>query len=145
MALEIKKPYGKHQRQRFDTGRDSRTKQSFREESDINNIMAKYIKTGVLTHMAENAPQYVDLPESIDYQEALNMTIAAGEAFDSLPGSIRERFDNNAVAFLQFMEDENTLEEQVELGLRERVSEVVEPVLDPPASTPEEPAVPPPE
>lgn len=144
MAVLIKKPYAKHERQRFDTGSDSRAKQSFKDESDINNIMAKYLKTGVLDYVKENAGQYLDLPEGMDYQSAMNITIAAGEAFDNLPGSIRKRFDNNAVEFLDFMNDEDTLEEQVELGLREKMPEEVEPPLDP-MDQPAEPAAPPPE
>lgn len=142
MALVIKKPYGRHERQRFDTGTESRTKQSFKDESDINLIMAKYLKTGVLEHVKKNPGQYLDLPEGLDYQNALNIVIAAGEAFDKLPGNVRQRFDNNAVAFLEFMNDEDTIEEQLELGLREEIV-VVEPPLEEPASPVEEPQAPP--
>lgn len=141
--VKIRKPYERRERVGFDTGDDSRAKQSFKDESDINNIMAQYMRTGVITHMKENEGQYIDLPEGVDYQSALNMVIAAGEAFDSLPGSVRQRFQNNAVEFLDFMDDPDNIEESVELGLREREAPVIEPILDPPASPPEEPAVPP--
>lgn len=125
----IKKPYDKSVRQRFDTGTDSRTKQSFRDESDINNIMDKYMKTGVMDYVKENPGQYIDLPDVMDYQNSMNLVIAAGEAFDGLPGTVRKRFENNAVQFLEFMHDPDMMEESVELGLRERVPD--EPVLDP--------------
>lgn len=140
--VEIRKPYGKSTRQRFDTGEVSRTKQSFKDESDINFIMKKYLKTGVITHMRDNPGMFVDLPETLDYQEALNIVHEAGVMFDELPGSVRKRFNNSAVEFLDFMNDEVNLEESIELGLRVEEEEI-EPVLDPPASPVEEPAAPP--
>lgn len=100
----------------------------------------------MIDHVRDNPGQFVDLPEVMDYQEALNVVIKAGEAFDELPGNIRRRFDHNAVEFLQFMNDPENFDESVELGLREVIEPVVvDPVLDPPASPPEEPAAPPPE
>ena len=36
------------------------TKQSFKDECDINKIMAKFQKTGALNHYAKHAPQYGD-------------------------------------------------------------------------------------
>lgn len=116
------------------------TKQSFQDESNINTIMQKYVKTGVIDYVKDHPGNFVDLPLVEDYQAALNVVIKAGEAFDELPGSVRRRFENNAVGFLEFMDDPEKMEESVELGLRERI-EVVEPVLDPPATPPEEPAL----
>lgn len=146
MAIVIKKPYASRTRVPFDTGSDSRAKQSFKEESDINTIMAKYMKTGVLEHVKENAGQYMDLPVGVDYQASMNIVIAAGEAFDSLPGSVRRRFENNAVQFLEFMDDPEMIEESVEIGLRERMpDEVIEPMLDPLEPPAEIPAEAPPE
>lgn len=104
----------------------SRAKQSMKDECDINNILRQYQKTGVIEHVRQNQGQYVDLPETPDYQEAMNIVIAAGEAFDGLPGSVRQRFDNNAEAFLTFMDNEENFEESVELGLRERIEEDLE-------------------
>jgi len=113
---------------------ESRAKQSMKDECDINNILRQYQKTGVINHVRDNPGQYVDLPEVPDYQEALNIVIAAGEAFDSLPGSVRQRFNNDAATFLEFMDEENNYDESVELGLREpeeeEEPEIVEPVVE---------------
>lgn len=97
----------------------SMAKQSMKDECDINNILKQYQKTGVIEHVKENAGRFVDLPDVPDYQEALNIVIAAGEAFDNLPGSVRQRFNNDAVAFLDFMDNDENVDESVELGLRE--------------------------
>lgn len=135
-SLLIRKPYGPRYRLPFDTGSVSRTKQSFQDESDINNILKKYLKTGVMEHVRENEGQYIDLPEVPDYQEALNIVIRGREAFDSLPGSVRERFQNNAEDFLGFMNDPANMEESVELGLRELPEVDEEPPVEPPTAEP---------
>lgn len=129
-AIKIRKPYERHPRVTIDTGTVSRVKQSFKDETDINAIMARYIKTGVLDHIKENPGIYADLPVGADYQEALDIVIAAGEAFDELPGTVRRRFQNNAVQFLEFMDDPEMVEESYELGLRIK-EVVVEPPLEP--------------
>lgn len=138
----IRKPYVYYGRLTYETGEVSRTKQSFKAEADINTIMKKYVRDGVIDHVRDNPGQFVDLPEVLDYQEALNVVIKAGEAFDELPGNIRRRFDHNAVEFLEFMNDPEKVEESIELGLRE-IIEPDEPVLEPPATPPEEPEAPP--
>ena len=77
----------------FPKGED-RTKQSFKEECDINNIMARYVKTGVLEFAARHQPQYGDFT-GYDFQTAQD-TVAKGKTmFAELPAQIRERFENS--------------------------------------------------
>jgi len=134
--LLIKKPYDKSIPHLMGEPGKSRAKQSMKDECDINNILRQYQKTGVIEHIRENQGQYIDLPEVPDYQEAMNIVIAAGEAFDSLPGSVRQRFDNNAEAFLSFMDDEANLDESVELGLREKIEDIPEITVEETSTTP---------
>lgn len=95
----------------------SRAKQSFRDECDINTIMAKYQKTGLIEHVNKFEGGYGDLPSADDYQSALNMAIEAKEAFGSLPSSIRNKFENDPEQFLAFVEDPDNSEELIEMGL----------------------------
>lgn len=137
--LKIRKPYEASIPAPMAEPGQSMAKQYMKDECDINNILRQYQKTGVINHVKENQGQYVDLPQTIDYQEALNIVIGAGEAFDNLPGSVRQRFNNDASAFLEFMDDEKNMDESYELGLREREYEEPEemeivdlPLEDPP-------------
>jgi phage internal scaffolding protein len=102
----------------------SRAQQHFREQCDINTIMSKYRKTGVLSHITAQMPTYLDLVSdeaitgaAVDYQTALNMVIAAGNAFDALPAQVRKRFDNDPAKFLEFADDPANRDELVSLGL----------------------------
>lgn len=97
----------------------SLTKQSFKDECDINNIVSKFAKTGVLEHVALSKPQFGDFLGVSDYQTALNQVLEAEDAFDALPAKVRARFHNQPVEFLEFCADEKNHDEMVELGLIE--------------------------
>jgi len=85
----------------FETGEVSVTKQSFKEECDINNILRQYQMTGVIGHINEAEPRYADLPDAVDYQDALHQVQAAEAAFYRLPKQVRERYGNDPAGLLQ--------------------------------------------
>ncbi len=117
----------------------SMTKQSFAQESEINNIMAKYEKTGVIDHVKNNA-FYADMPAGLEYQMALQMTIDAEVAFNSLPANVRREFDNDPFKFLEFVEDPDNVERMAELGLITPPEPEIPPKADP--GGPPDPAAP---
>ena len=94
----------------------SLTKQSFKNECNINKIMDKFQKSGAISHYASNSPSYGDATQA-DLQDALNIVADANTMFEELPSSIRKKFDNDAGEFLNFVQDEKNLEEMRELGL----------------------------
>lgn len=95
----------------------SLTKQSFAKESDINFIMAKYQKTGLIDHVCKYEGTYGDFLAVVDYQSSLNAVINAQEEFNSLPSSLRARFSNDPAQFLQFVNDDSNREEAIKIGL----------------------------
>lgn len=99
----------------------SLTKQSFKDEANINNIMARYEKTGVVDNVMVNPGQYGDFSEVTTYQESLNKIYEAQVMFDSLPAQIRAKFENDPVLFVEFCSDENNHEKLVEMGLAQKV------------------------
>jgi len=93
------------------------TKQSFRDECDINNIMKKYRRTGVLPTLIKENPMWGDFSNPVDFQEAQNIVIKAVEQFQSLPAHVRERFNNSPEKFLEFTHKKENREEMGRLGL----------------------------
>lgn len=91
-------------------------KQSFKDECDINTIMAKYIRSGVLDFVAKHEPRYGDCTGQ-DFQEAKLLVAGAMSMFQDLPAAVRARFDNDPGAFLDFIDDPDSREEARELGL----------------------------
>lgn len=98
----------------------TRTKQSFKAECDINNILQQYSATGMIKHIRNEQARYADLPDEVDFQSAMNTVIQAEAAFASLPSKVRNRFHNDPQEFLAFMADPKNKDEAIELGLVNR-------------------------
>lgn len=94
----------------------SQTKQHFAEECDINNIMERYEKTGVLPE-ATRQLLYGDFSDVGSFQEAQDIVLLGRAQFDALPARVRDRFGNDPAKFLAFCEDESNRDEMITLGL----------------------------
>lgn len=105
----------------------SLTKQSMKDECDINLILAKYQRTGIIDFAAKQEPRYGDA-SAVDFQQALNVVIRANEMFAELPSSMRKRFQNSPEEFMAFVDDPENVEESIRLGIR------TAPVVSPAAS-----------
>jgi phage internal scaffolding protein len=94
----------------------SLTQQQFKEESDINNIVDRFMKTGHLPDPA-SMPQYVDYEGVFDFQSAMNVVRQADENFMRMDAKVRARFHNSPQEFLEFFADPANSDEAVRLGL----------------------------
>lgn len=94
------------------------TQQSAAAEADINNIVARYQKTGILPEIARQGV-FGDVSGIPDYQTALNIVQDAEEAFKALPSPLRARFNHNPGELLDFLQNEQNRAEAVALGLLE--------------------------
>lgn len=86
-------------------------------DCDINNIMAKYQRTGALDSYRERQPIYGDFSNVPDYREACQIVLDAEDVFMSLPADLRKRFDNDPAEYLNFCSDPNNRDEMLSLGL----------------------------
>lgn len=142
--IPFKTAYGRTDRVTFTCDPKSLTHQSMAPECDINKIMLKWQKTGVVEHVTEFGGQYGDftnLPQ--DYQASMNAVIAAETMFQTLPSSLRKRFDNNPGAFLDFVSDKKNKEELEKLGLAKKpqadLIDLIDDITPNPAKKIEEP------
>lgn len=96
----------------------TRTQQQFKEQCDVNNIMAKYKKTGSITHI-RNAQEgvYMDLTEIPDLLTARLQLQQAETAFLSIPATIRNKFENDPVKLISFLSNPQNHQEAISLGL----------------------------
>lgn len=117
MTIEIRSIYdGKNPDQGIKCGK-SHTKQEFKEECDINNILKRYENDGLLPDMIKVDPQYGDFSNVASYQEACNITIKAQEQFLALSAKVRAKFNHDPAEMLAFVANPKNKEELVELGL----------------------------
>ena len=108
-------------------GGKSMTDPQYKDECDVNKILAKY--GCIPDHMKRATPlSYGDVSECGDFGEMLEKVRHGQEKFMELPSDVRARFGNDPVAFFDFVSDERNLEEMVKLGLAvKKESEVVAP------------------
>lgn len=98
----------------------TKTQQQFAQEVDINTIVARAVKTGMLGDpMSINARQAIfgDFSEVGSYHACLNRVMAAQGAFMQLPADLRASFDNDPGKLMEFMGNPANKDKAIELGL----------------------------
>ena len=117
MTIKIRRPYD-GERVRVTAPEDpvSMTKQSHKEECDINNIVDSFQSTGVVTHLNRHQPQYGAI-DGTDFKTAMDIVTGAQSMFNELPSGVRNRFKNDPAAFLDFVSDPENVAELQTLGL----------------------------
>lgn len=113
----FKMPYEARDRVQSENDLPSLAVQSCKDECDINQILKKYMKTRLMTHVNQNQGNYGDFTSVQDYRSSLDQVMAAQEMFDSLPSNVRKRFENDPAEFLTFVGDPSNLQEAKDLGL----------------------------
>lgn len=102
--------------------KETLTQQQFKEESDINTIVEKFMRSGETPPPIE-WPDQVEFMETFDYQTAMNVTVKARESFMELPAKARARFENDPQRFMEFMENPDNQDEAIKLGMAVRRAE----------------------
>jgi len=125
--------YGKHERHQIHFSAPSKAKQSFKDECNINRIMASYEKTGLLNHVNRHQGDYGDFVGYDDYHASLNQIREAQDMFEQIPSAIRAKFSNDPANFLRFVQDPKNSDELVKMGLAS------EKATDPPTTPPAKP------
>lgn len=94
----------------------SKTQQNFRDTVNVNTIMKKAHKTGVLPVLGD-IPHFADYSNVTDYQDSLNKVMAIDVLFAELPSGVRTKFGNDPDAILKFLNDPKNDAEARKIGL----------------------------
>ena len=97
-------------------GEVSLTKQSFKDECDINVIVRRFGLTGEIPGDFQT-PVSGDFRGLPDFRGALDMVRAAEAAFLELPAELRKRFGHDPQQLMEFLEDGRNKDEAIKLGL----------------------------
>lgn len=81
-----------------------------KDDCDINNILEKYRRTGVVNHLNKYGEQYGDFT-NIDYQTAQNQVATVNSMFADLPAQERARFNHNPEQFLEFIAQQSNVDD----------------------------------
>ena len=129
---QFKTAFGKKPPVKAHVGEGSTVQQQFKESTDINNIMKKYEKDGVLLHVNRYQGAYGDFTVLPDFQTAMHKMMDAQDMFMTLPASIRKKFNNDPGEFVEFATDPENQDQLRELGLAPKVKPGEEPKQEQP-------------
>ena len=102
---------------------DGRTKQAFKDQTDINKMLKKAQTTGSLAHL-QKYPEavYGEFNGEFDLLTAHGMIDKANVIFADAPSEVRAEFDNDPLKFVQFCGDPANNDK-----LRELLPKIAEP------------------
>lgn len=83
---------------------DGKTKQAFKDETDINQIMKRAQVTGTISHINKYEARYGDFA-GFDFLQNQIMTAQAQTIFDDLPPELRNEFHNSPGEFFEYVND----------------------------------------
>lgn len=93
------------------------TQQNFKDSCDINHMMKKYQKTGILGDPNRPMPRFGDFSGGSDFHEMNTKVVRAFQDFNDLPGKVKAYFRNDPGELIEFLADESNREEAIKLGL----------------------------
>lgn len=120
MSVTIRSSFSPQLRVPLENTEPSLTKQSFRDECDINNILRRYKKQVSVDFFQANAGyfqgRFEDVSDVPDYQAALHQIDEAKAVFGAMPAILRRRFGNDPAELLDFVTNSANREEAISLG-----------------------------
>lgn len=107
--MKILNAYDKSQGQVHPKCGKTMTEQHHKKACDINTIMARYQKTGLVDHVNRHSGSYGDATGA-DFKAAQDLVATHKSIFEELPAQIRAEYDNDVAIYL----DDVATEEGVE-------------------------------
>lgn len=90
--------------------KEGKTEQHHGKTVNINRIIAKYQKTGLIDHIATYEAVYADV-SGADFQQAMNTVINAENMFADLPAPIRDYYGGDPAVFLDAVQTDEGVQE----------------------------------
>ncbi len=109
---------------------DGRTKQSFKDETDIQKIMARADRAGTISHLEKFEGVYADYSD-FDFFEQTQKLTRGREIFDELPAELRQEFGQSPAKFFAYVNDPANLGE-----LQKKLPALAKPGKQLPATSP---------
>jgi phage internal scaffolding protein len=104
---------------------ESKVRPEFKDEMDLNNILKKY-QSRDIPEALKRQGVFADYSSFKDLGQHLENIQSVQERFDLLPSATREKFQNDPVQMLDFLQDSNNDAESVKLGLKPNINSTLD-------------------
>jgi phage internal scaffolding protein len=115
--MEFRSAYGEKIKVQIECEYPGKTIQSMKDSTDVNRIVDRFTKTGVLQHVNKIQGIFGDVSEIGAMQDVIKRQMEAEAAFLQLPAKVRAKFENEPENLLLWISDEDNYKEAVSLGL----------------------------
>lgn len=95
--------------------RVSMTKQDFKDDTDINKLLARAQREGTLSHISRFEGEYADFSDVDDLLTAHERYQRGVEIFQELPSEVRREFSQDPAEFFRFVNNPDNRERYKEL------------------------------
>jgi len=92
------------------------TQQNQLNETDINRMSAKYLRTRLAGNPNGRKPMFINVP-SATFHDMMNKVVQIQDQFQRLSANIRRKFMNNPTVMLSWLENPDNRREGVKMGL----------------------------
>lgn len=92
------------------------TQQNQLNETDINKMSAKYLRTRLAGNPNGRKPMFITVP-SATFHDMMNKVVQIQDQFQRLSANIRRKFMNNPTVMLSWLENPDNRREGVKMGL----------------------------
>ncbi len=92
------------------------TEQAHAKECDMNYILRKYQKTGLIEHVKKHQGRYDDITVT-DFTEAMHKVSEAQDMFNELPSFVKKKVGGSVEKFLEFVQNPNNKADMQRLGM----------------------------
>lgn len=109
--IKFRTAYGPKANPTVDFSKDKgRTIQEQKQGTDINYIMERFTRTGLIEHVRQNEPQFGDFT-GIDFQEMQDQVAKVKQLFDSLPSKVKQQFEHDPQKYLDFIAHQENVQD----------------------------------
>jgi phage internal scaffolding protein len=135
MTLVIRNAYSKREPSKTNVKKwpVTQTVQDQADSTDINRILARFAKTGVIDHVTKHQPVYADV-HNIDYHEALNQVKEVESIFMELPAVERKKFGGDPAKFVEYLGQANAVKDMSDGSIDEIEQERQAPAIATPVA-----------
>lgn len=94
---------------------ESMTKQSFKDQTDINKILYKAARGDAISHLAKHGATYGDFSDVDDLLTAHERLQKGTQIFEELPAEVKREFDQSPQKFFNFVNDPQNVDKLAEV------------------------------
>jgi len=120
--MEFQTAYSETKKPKIMCDPEQAAEQHHQEACDINNILAKYQRTGAMEHRNEYRGEYGAVSHS-DFQEAMYIVANAQTMFEELPSTVRQKFEGPG-QFYEFVQNPDNAPQLVKMGLARDLNDI---------------------